>query len=139
MGRIGSGDGDNSGIHGSSRFARTLEAVVAHRVDEEAVCKRDLEFGDSVIVSTRNSVYTLWSLGGDTFAVSGGWFDRNGDTPATVTVNGCTYGGSLIRYDVVAARGLFLEFGNNVSTTRIRDVRVVRWKSDAATPAALPC
>jgi len=139
MGSFGSDDGNNSGIYERSRFVRTLEAVVAHRVDGEAVCKSDLEFGDSVIVSTRNSVYTLWSLGGDTFAVSGGWFDRNGHTPTTVTVNGCTYGGSLIRYDVVAARGLFLEFGNNVSTTRIRDVKVVRWKADAASPAALPC
>ena len=101
--------------------------------------KCPVSFGDQVIVRTRNSVYSLWSLGGDTFAVAGGWFDRNGDTPTTVTVNGCTYGGSLIRYNVVAAPGLFLEFGNSVSTTRIRDVRIVRWNAADDGAPQLPC
>jgi len=50
-------------------------------------------------------------------------------SPTMVTINGCTFGGSVIRHDVVAARGLFLEFGNKVSTTRIQDVRVVRNRS----------
>ena len=67
-----------------------------------------------------------------------GWFDRHGDGPSVVTVNGCTYGGSLIRHDVVAAPGLFLEFGNRVSTTRIREVRVARWNGEDA-PPRLPC
>ena len=93
-----------------------------------------------MIVTTRNSVYTLCTLGGDSFAVSGGWFDQNADAPATVTVTGCTYGGSMIRQDVVAANGLFLEFGNRVSTTRIRGVRVVRWDVAASDgQPALPC
>ena len=113
-------------------MVRTLGAVVDHARRSDAVRKDDLHFGDRVIVRTRNSVYSLWSLGGDTFAVSGGWFDRHGDTLTTVTVNGCTYGGSLIRSDVVAATGLFLEFANSVSTTRIREVRVVRWQERAA-------
>ena len=99
------------------------------RVD--AVRKDDLQFGDRVIVRTRNSVYSLWSLGGDEFAVSGGWFDQNGPSPMKITVNGCTYGGSMIRYDVVAAPGLFLEFGNSVATTRIKEVRVERGSPDA--------
>ena len=43
-----------------------------------------------------------------------------------VPINGCTYGGSAIQHDVVAAPGLFLEFGNNVSTTRIQNVSLVR-------------
>ncbi len=113
---------------------------MAHARSEDAVRKNDLQFGDRVIVTTRNSVYTLCTLGGDSFAVSGGWFDRNGEAPMTVTVAGCTYGGSMIRQDVVAARGLFLEFGNRVSTTRIRGVRVVRWRAtDAGGQVVLPC
>ncbi len=107
-------------------WARTLGAISEHAGCHDAVRRADLGFGDQVIVRTRNSVYSLWSLGDGTFAVSGGWFDRQDGTPVTVTVNGCTYGGSAIRHDVVAARGLFLEFGNRVSTTRIQDVRVVR-------------
>jgi len=139
MDGTGSNDFSPSGIHERPRLARTLGAVVDHACDHDAVRKGDLQFGDQVIVRTRNSVYSLWSLGGDAFAVAGGWFDRNGDTPTTVTVNGCTYGGSLIRYNVVAAPGLFLEFGNSVSTTRIRDVRIVRWNAADADAPQLPC
>ena len=121
---------------GNACWARTLGAIVEHSGKADAatlpgtdtvVRKSDLGFGDCVIVTTRNSVYSLWSLGDGTFAVSGGWFDQQADTQGPITVNGCTYGGSAIRHDVVAARGLFLEFGNNVSTTRIQDVRVQRY------------
>jgi len=133
-------DSCQSGIHSKTRTVRTLGAIVAHARCGDAVRKSDLQFGDRVIVTTRNSVYTLCTLGGDSFAVSGGWFDRNGDAPTTVTVAGCTYGGSMIRQDVVAARGLFLEFGNRVSTTRIRGVRVERWTAtDAGGSAGLRC
>lgn len=77
------------------------------------------------MVSTRNSVYWLTWLGGNTFCVTGGWFDLNGRSPAVVDVHGCTYGGSAIRCDVVAARGLFLELGECIRTTRIRSVRLL--------------
>jgi hypothetical protein len=107
-------------------MGRTLDTIALHAERAEAVRKSDLSFGDVVIVRTRNSVYTLHALGDGTFAVSGGWFDARKDSPAMVTVQGCTYGGSVIRLDIVAARGLFLEFGNNVSTTRILEVGVVR-------------
>ncbi len=133
-------DSCQSGVYTKTRVVRTLGAIVTHARCGDAVRKSDLQFGDRVIVTTRNSVYTLCTLGGDSFAVSGGWFDRNGDAPTMVTVAGCTYGGSMSRHDVVAARGLFLEFGNRVSTTRIRGVRVERWTAtDAGGPAALPC
>ena len=126
---------DSSAIHpsgirrkGGTRWARTLSSIVERaRFDEgEVVRKSQLNCGDLVIVKTRNSVYSLCVLGDDSFAVSGGWFERDGGAPTQVTVNGCTYGGSVIRHDVVAGRGLFLEFGNNVLTTRIQDVRIVR-------------
>jgi hypothetical protein len=107
-------------------YARTLGAIVERSHDRATVRKADVGCGDQVIVRTRNSVYSLWALGDGTYAVSGGWFDRQSASPALVGVNGCTYGGSVIRHDVLAAAGLFLEFSNNVSTTRILDVRVVR-------------
>lgn len=132
---------DASGIRrrSSGSWARTLGAIIEQaRFDERAVIRKcDLECGDRVIVKTRNSVYSLYVLGDDTYAVSGGWFERGGDTPRLVTVNGCTYGGSVIRHDVVAGRGLFLEFGNNVLTTRIQGVSIVK-KSDS-TGSSLPC
>ena len=109
-------------------WARTLGAILRQQEIPGAVMRDDLCCGDRVLVTTRNSVYSMWVLGGGQFAVSGGWFDKQGDAPTRVTVNGCTYGGSVIRHNVVAAKGLFLEFGNNVSTTRICDVRIERMK-----------
>ena len=58
--------------------------------------------------------------------VSGGWFDQRGLSPATTTINGCTWGGSAIKTDLLAGPGLFLEFGNTVVTSRIRIVHVIR-------------
>ena len=122
-------------------FVRTLGGIVAQAQRADSVRKNDVSCGDQVIVRTRNSVYSLWALGDGTFAVTGGWFDQQKLSPATVTVNGCTYGGSVIWHNVIAARGLFLEFGNNVSTTRIQDVRVVRHRAitDENRDATLPC
>ncbi len=118
-------------------WTRTLGAILQQSEVPGAVMRGDLSCGDRVLITTRNSVYSLWVLGDGKFAVSGGWFDKQDSAPATVTINGCTYGGSVICHDVVAARGLFLEFGNNVSTTRIRKVRVVRMKEslESETPA----
>jgi hypothetical protein len=101
--------------------ARTLDA---DRLD--AVRKNELFNGDSVLVQTKNSVYAIRALGGGLYEVSGGWFERNGGSSQVLTINGCTWGGSAIKQDIVAARGLFLEFGNRVVTTRIRDILLIR-------------
>lgn len=92
----------------------------------EGVRKDDLHRGDWVLVTTKNSLYAICVLGDDLYSVSGGWFDRQGLSPATLPINGCTWGGSALKHDIVAGRGLFLEFGNRVLTTRIQQVRVVR-------------
>jgi hypothetical protein len=47
-------------------------------------------------------------------------------TAATTGINGCTFGGTVIHAGLAAGRGLFLEFDNNVRTTRIRRFRVIR-------------
>jgi hypothetical protein len=113
---------------------RTLHAITEHSRHAPAVRRDDLAPGDRLLVTTRNSVYTLLALGDGEFVVQGGWFDRNGASPATLGINGCTYGGTAIRSDVVAARGLFLEFANQVVTTRIASVRLARRTEPA--PAA---
>jgi len=124
-----------------SGLVRTLAAIVEQSRECDAVRKGDLNCGDQVIVRTRNSVYSLWAMGDGTFAVTGGWFDKQKVSPMTVGINGCTYGGSVIRHDVVAAPGLFLEFANNVSTTRIKEARIVRHCVSTGDPATapLPC
>ena len=109
----------------NSDWARTLTSIADRAQRSDTARKRDLDPGDRVIVSTKNSVYCLDAVGDDQFVVSGGWFEKH-DCSRLVTVNGCTFGGSAICTDIVAAPGLFIEFGNRVFTTRVRQVRVVR-------------
>ena len=113
--------------------AVSLDSLASGVEEIEGVWKRNLRWGDQVVVVTRNSTYTLRSLGGHEFAVSGGWFDRHEGTSRVIRVNGCTWGGRAINEEVVAAPGLFLEFGNGVQTTRIRRVQLRRSADDGAT------
>ena len=78
------------------------------------------------MVTTENSVYSIQVLEDATYLVRGGWFDRQRLSPVTLSISGCTWGGSAIKNDIVAACGLHLEFGNRVLTSRIRDVLVIR-------------
>jgi len=104
----------------------SLKAIAEHANSVEQVKKRDLRRGDRVLVATQNSIYTIWVLNDCSYWVWGGWFDRIGESPQRVTINGCTWGGTAIKRDVVAARGLRLEFGNTVLTTRIRHIQTIR-------------
>ena len=104
----------------------SLDAIARQAEGLQGVRRPDLGIGDGVVVMTRNSSYLIISLGDGRFRVSGGWFDSMGASPAVTTINGCTWGGSTIKSDLIASPGLFLEFGNRVLTTRIRHVRLVR-------------
>jgi hypothetical protein len=84
--------------------------------------KSSLEIGDTIILKTINSVYLIKVLEEDRYAVSGGWFDKTNLSPATLTIRGCTWGGSVIKNDIVAACGLHLEFGNKVVKSRITKI-----------------
>jgi hypothetical protein len=106
-------------------IAQTLERRVKQARSLEDVRKKDLHAGDRVLVTTRNSLYTIWVLDEDVYRVSGGWFDLQCISPQRMAINGCTWGGSAIKRDILAARGLHLEFGNTVRTTRIREIRVI--------------
>ena len=108
----------------------TLQGRVDQLTVVEAVHRGELSWGDRVCVTTRNSVYSIWVLADGTYYVSGGWFDRRSLSPQRTTINGCTFGGSAIGQDIVAAAGLFLEFGNGVQTTRIQRVSVIRAEAD---------
>ncbi len=109
---------------------RTLGAIVDHIEHLEAVRKADLELGDRIFVTTRNSTYSICVLQEDLYSVSGGWFDKKGLSPSKVAINGCTWGGRAIKWDIVAARGLHLEFGNQVVTSRIMEFQVIRCRED---------
>jgi hypothetical protein len=110
-------------------LAPSLERIVAETGHLEQVCKKDLQFGDLVLITTRNSLYSIQVLDRGAYLLSGGWFDRKGVSPATTAIRGCTLGGSTIKMDIVAACGLRLEFDNRVVTTPILKVSLVRLSS----------
>jgi hypothetical protein len=89
------------------------------------VRKSELRTGDILIVRTCNSVYTMRSLDTCTFMIRGGWFDRVGEGPCTTSIKGCTWGGSMIKADVVAACGMCIEFGNRITTSLVRSIVVI--------------
>jgi hypothetical protein len=100
----------------------SLAEFVEHTQKLPQVRKAELLPGDLVLVKTCNSVYSIRKLDGERYLVSGGWFDRHGLTPAITAVAGCTWGGCMIKTDVVAACGLCLEFRNRVITSPIRAI-----------------
>jgi hypothetical protein len=109
--------------------ATSLETLVAAADVLEGVRRGDLAPGDRLLVSTKNSIYSLVARADGRFDISGGCFARDpgaeGGTQ-TLAVNGCTAGGHALFTTIVAAPGLFLELGDGTRTTRIRRVRCVR-------------
>jgi hypothetical protein len=110
---------------------RTLDAIVDHTEGLEAVYRADLELGDKLLVTTRNSIYSIYFLQEGFYSVSGGWFDQHGLSPSKIEINGCTWGGRAIKLDILAACGLHLEFGNQVVTSRIMKFQVIRCREDS--------
>jgi len=108
-----------------THLGQSLAAIVEQADELKQVRKADLRFGDQVVVNTLNSIYYIRVIEGGFYVVSGGWFDREGLSPMKTTINGCTWGGSIIKIDIVAACGLCLEFGNRVVTSVIRKIFVV--------------
>jgi len=109
---------------------RTLEAIVAHAQVLDAVPMADVEFGDLILVTTAHSTYSIYALKPGRYLVSGGWFDRQGLSPLETGIAGCTWGGTVLKTDIMAACGLHLEFGNRVVTSTIRKVQVIPWEGD---------
>jgi len=106
--------------------AYTLDSFVEQMSWVDSIRKQDLAWDDSIFVVTRNSTYAISPAGDGTYWVSGGWFDRRHLSPVRMAINGCTGGGTAIKHDILAAPGLFLEFGNGVLTTRIQEVRLMQ-------------
>ena len=114
-----------SGVH---QRARPLKAIPIDDLTEAAgavggVKRRELDPGDRVIVSTKNSVYSLTARADGLFDVSGGWFEREDKGETRVEVLGCTAGGHALFSEHIAVPGLFMEFTDGLRTTRIRSVR----------------
>ncbi len=91
--------------------------------------KHKLEFGDLVYLKTLNSVYVIKVINTGEYLVSGGWFDSQNLSPYKINIRGCTWGGTAIKTDIIAAPGLCTEFGNNLITSKISKVFYFSYKS----------
>ncbi|MEK6756278.1 MAG: hypothetical protein AABZ02_09020 [Bacteroidota bacterium] len=111
-------------------YGYNLSTLVEHSDRLKQVRKSELQSGDCVLVKTHNSVYQILVNKDGTYVVSGGWFDRKGLSPTTITIAGCSWGGSAIKVDIVAACGLRLEFGNRLITSPIQKIFVLPRGSD---------
>lgn len=109
-----------------NNYSYSLDSIVESAVHLKQVYKRDLQCGDVVLVFTKNSCYSLRVLDDKHYLVSGGWFDQKFLSPMKVTINGCTWGGTAIKMDIVAACGLSLEFGNRVITSSIEKIVIIK-------------
>ncbi|HET6272121.1 MAG TPA: hypothetical protein VFG32_04010 [Bacteroidota bacterium] len=109
----------------TSSFSNSLEAITASAEQLQEFPKSNFHPGDCLIVKTFNSTYVLRAQDDGSCLASGGWFDRKGPTPMRVHINGCTWGGCVIKVDIVAALGLCLEFGNRVTTSPIQKIIVI--------------
>ncbi len=105
-----------------SKYAHDLAVLSARSPEERGVRRSDVAPGDVLVVKTRNSIYAVRLLAGGDFSVSGGWFDRKFGGPILTTIAGCTWGGTILQRDLVAACGMHLEFGNRVVTSVIQQV-----------------
>jgi hypothetical protein len=108
------------------KFIRSLDKITETSTALKQIYKRDLQPGDVVLIFTRNSLYNLNVLENSRYLVSGGWFDRKLLSPLKTTIVGCTWGGSAIKVDIVAACGLRLEFGNRVITSPIEKILLIK-------------
>lgn len=108
------------------KFGFNLEKIVSRSDRIDKVAKDGLMPGDYVMVKTTNSIYTIRKQDNNLYEVQGGWFDQQGLSPATLTIKGCTWGGSIIHIGLVAACGLYIEFGNNVITSPISKIVVIK-------------
>ena len=105
-----------------SAFGYSLDALVRYVRYAKQIRKIDVKAGDRLFVKTCNSTYSILISHDGECIVTGGWFDRKGLSPMKTRIAGCTWGGSAIKIDVVAACGLRLEFGNRLVTTSIQRI-----------------
>lgn len=111
----------NSNLIGRSDLAemRDLQNI-------NAISRSDVAAGDRIVIQTANSTYLVEALSDKEFLVSGGWFDRNDLSPYVSNIHGCTMGSSAIYHNLLAAIGLCIEFDNQVTTSPITEISILR-------------
>ena len=99
-----------------------LKNIVESSGDLLQVKKSELRPGDEIRLKTQNSIYNIKADKDGYYVVTGGWFDKMSKSPVKININGCTWGGSIIKTDIIAACGLNLEFSNKLLTSTIQKI-----------------
>ena len=108
------------------QYCQGLDKIIYRIISLDEVRKDELRFGDLILISTVNSTYSVYVLDDNYYLIFGGWLDRNGLSPTKIRINGCPWGGNIIKIDFVAACGLHMEFSNGLVTSKIREVTVFK-------------
>jgi hypothetical protein len=116
----------------------SLNTVLEHLPHLRRLQRADLCFADRVVVYTQNSRYDLIVVGDGEYMITGGWFDREQLSPHRVRINGCTWGGSMIWKETVAAPGMCIEFDNRVITSPVRRVFICRPDAPSSADTQFP-
>ena len=112
-----------------SKYGLNLNRIIQNISEIKSISKDSLDLWDCLLVKTFNSVYTIKKIDRSMYEISGGWFDKNGMSPSKMIIRGCTWGGSVIHINLLAACGLRLEFGNNVITSPVNQIVVIRGRN----------
>lgn len=108
----------------------TLKQLTDNCEELLQIHKNKLQVGDRLFLKTLNSTYIIKVIGNSEYVVSGGWFDRQNLSPHKINIRGCTWGGTAIKTDIIAAPGLCIEFSNNLITSKIDKVFYFSYESN---------
>jgi hypothetical protein len=100
----------------------TLENIINQLGRMFTLYKSQLRPGDRLYLKTCNSLYSIQVVDDGHYLVSGGWFDKHNLSPFRIKISGCTFGGSIIKTDIIAAPGLRLEFENRLVTSPVQKI-----------------
>ena len=87
----------------------SISEKIANSEKWKKIKKSDIKKGQRLIVKTTHSTYEFDYLGNNEYMVKGGYFDINNLSPCRVIINGCTWGGSMLKIDVVAVENMYME------------------------------
>lgn len=102
-----------------------LKELIPELDNLAAISLSDVPVGWTVMVTTENSNYEITVLDPKMAKVSvkGGYFDKR-DKSNITTVIGSTFGGSSVVQSMIV-EGLFMEFGNRVTTSKVKDFKLI--------------
>jgi hypothetical protein len=110
-----------------SNLSDPINQAIEQSERDGGIWIRDLKSGDRVLITTRNSVYSLVKTSEKEYTIEG--HPQFCPTPVTVQIAGSTWGGSMLKMGWIGV-GMHLEFRvphfGTLTTSRIKSVEIVK-------------